>query len=192
MEPKETPKEAPKEKPVGRSTVPPVPKDPRFVVVDRVLKKCQYSQDALIEVLHAAQEASGFLSDDLMEYVARQLKLPASWVFGVATFYHFFTLKPKGEHTCIVCMGTACYVKRAGDVVTTLEKEYGVKAGQTTPDGKLTISTARCLGNCGLAPMLVLDGKVLGTVTPEGTIAEVKAVLAKPPAVATAGTGGDA
>lgn len=155
-------------------------RDPRFALVDRILKRNQYSQDALIEVLHAAQESSGYLSEELMEHVARELRLPASWVYGVATFYNFFTLKPGGEHTCIVCMGTACYVKRAGEIVSALEEEFGVKAGHTTADGKLSLSVARCLGNCGLAPMLTLDGRVLGNQAPDGTVAEVRGALAAP------------
>ena len=85
--------------------------DPRFGLIDRTLKRFQYQQDALIEVLHTAQEAFGFLSDDLLIYVAHQLKLPLSWVYGVATFYHFFSLKPLGAHNCIVCMGTACFCR---------------------------------------------------------------------------------
>jgi bidirectional [NiFe] hydrogenase diaphorase subunit len=138
-----------------------------FLQVDRALKRCQYSQDALIEVLHTAQETFGFLSDETMTYIAQQLKLPPSWVYGVATFYHFFNLKPQGQHTCTICMGTACFVKRAGDIVESLENEYAIKAGETTPDGKLSINIARCLGNCGLAPMIILDGKVLAKQTPE-------------------------
>lgn len=152
--------------------------DPRFKLIDRTLKRFQFQQDALIEVLHTAQETFGFLEEDLLIYVAQQLKLPLSWVYGVATFYHFFSLKPQGDHTCIVCMGTACYVKRAGEIVALLEAEYGVKAGQTTPDGKLSISTARCIGSCGLAPVLVVDGEVIGREAPEETVARVRKLLA--------------
>lgn len=152
--------------------------DPRFTLIDRTLKRFRYQQDALIEVLHTAQEAFGHLEEDLLIYVARQLKLPPSWVFGVATFYHFFSLEPQGEHNCIVCMGTACYVKRAAEIVAALQAEFGTEAGQTTPDGKLSISTARCLGSCGLAPVLVVDGEVLGRETPESTVAVVKGLIA--------------
>lgn len=151
--------------------------DPRFQLIDRTLKRLQFQQDALIEVLHTAQEAFGFLQEDLLIYVAHQLKLPLSWVYGVATFYHFFSLKPQGEHTCIVCMGTACYVKRAAEIVAALQSAYGIEAGQTTPDGKLSILTARCLGSCGLAPVLVLDGEVLARETPETTLEAVRAQL---------------
>lgn len=145
-----------------------------YIQVDRVLKRCQHSQDALIEVLHAAQETFGFLSKDTMMYIAQELKLPPSWVYGVATFYHFFNLKPQGEHVCNVCLGTACFVKRAGDIVETLEKEFDVKAGETTADGKLSVNIVRCLGNCGLAPMIILDGKVHARQTPETMLQHCK------------------
>jgi bidirectional [NiFe] hydrogenase diaphorase subunit len=152
--------------------------DPRFKLVDRALKRLQYQQDALIEVLHTAQEAFGYLSEDLLIYTAHQLKLPLSWVYGVATFYHFFSLKPQGEHTCIVCLGTACYVKQAHEIVAKLQEAFGIESGQTTPDGKLSLSTARCLGSCGLAPVLVLDGAVIGREAPESTLERVRAVVA--------------
>jgi bidirectional [NiFe] hydrogenase diaphorase subunit len=151
--------------------------DPRFALIDRTLKRMQYQQDALIEVLHTTQEAFGYLEEDLLIYIARQLKLPLSWVFGVATFYHFFSLKPQGEHNCIVCMGTACYVKRAAEIVAALQAAYGIEAGETTPDGQLSVLTARCLGSCGLAPVLVLDGEVLARQTPEETLEAVQARL---------------
>lgn len=151
--------------------------DARFKLIDRALKRFQYQQDALIEVLHIAQEAFGYLDEGLLVYVARQLKLPPSWVYGVATFYHFFSLNPQGEHSCIVCMGTACYVKRAAEIVALLQKEFGIQPGETTPDGQFTLSEARCLGSCGLAPVLVLDGEVLGRDTPQTFLEQVKAVI---------------
>ena len=151
--------------------------DPRFILIDRTLKRFRFQQDALIEVLHTAQEAFGFLEEDLLIYVARQLKLPLSWVFGVATFYHFFSLQPQGEHNCIICMGTACYVKRAAEIVAALQTAYGIEAGQTTPDGKLSITAARCLGSCGLAPVLIVDGQVLARELPETSVAAVARAL---------------
>jgi bidirectional [NiFe] hydrogenase diaphorase subunit len=150
-----------------------------YIQIDRTLKRCQYSQDALIEVLHAAQETFGFLSEDTMAYIARQLKLPPSWVYGVVTFYHHFNLKPQGEHTCNICMGTACFVKRAGDIVETLQREFDVKAGETTADGKLSINIVRCLGNCGLAPMIILDGKVFARQTPESMLQHCREAVEK-------------
>ncbi len=152
--------------------------DKRFQLIDRTLKRFQYQQDALIEVLHTAQEAFGFLSDDLLLYVAQQLKLPTSWVYGVATFYHFFSLKPQGEHNCIVCLGTACYVKQAADIVAALQKAYAIAPGQTTRNHQLSLNTARCLGSCGLAPVIVLDGTVIGRVTPAVALDQVQRVVA--------------
>ena len=109
--------------------------DKRFKILEAHMKRHQFKQDALIEVLHKAQELFGFLEDDLLLFIAHRLKLPPSRVYGVATFYHFFTLKPKGAHTCVVCMGTACYVKGADKVLAAVEQKAGIKAGETTPTG---------------------------------------------------------
>jgi len=151
--------------------------DSPYIQIDRALKRCQYSQDALIEILHTAQETFGYLSEDTMTYIAHQLKLPLSWVYGVTSFYHHFNLKPQGEHSCNICMGTACFVKRAGEIVETLEREFRVKAGETTADGKLSINIVRCLGNCGLAPMVIMDGKVHARQTSESMLEECRKVL---------------
>lgn len=151
--------------------------DPRLKLVERTIKKFNAQGDALLEVLNTAQEAFGFLSQDLIKYVADELRLPLARVYGVATFYHMFSFKPLGEHTCIVCLGTACYVKGAGEIVAALEKEFAVKSGQTTADGKLSISSARCLGSCGLAPVAVLDGSVVGKGTPDGALQHVHTLI---------------
>jgi bidirectional [NiFe] hydrogenase diaphorase subunit len=144
--------------------------DKRFKMLDAAMKRHQYSPDSLLEALHAAQGLFGYLEDDLLVYVGRALKVPLSRVYGVATFYNFFTLKPPGKHSCVVCMGTACYVKGAAEVLSGLEKAYGIEAGETTPDGELTVLTARCVGACGLAPAIVFDGEVGGKMTAEGTL----------------------
>lgn len=151
--------------------------DPRLKLVDRAMKRLQYQPDALIEVLHTAQETFGYLSRELLAHISSSLKLPESQVFGVATFYHFFTLRPKGEHSCIVCTGTACYVKGAGEIVTALESGFDLRAGQTTADGRLSLGTARCLGNCSLAPMMTLDEKVYGPENPAGAYEKVRRTL---------------
>jgi bidirectional [NiFe] hydrogenase diaphorase subunit len=174
-------------RPARKADIPHPSGDPRFKLVDRTLQRFQYQQDALIEVLHTAQEAFGFLENDLLIYVARQLRLPLSWVYGVATFYHFFTLKPQGEHNCVVCLGTACYVKRAAEIVAALRAEFGIEPGQTTPDNKLSIAAARCLGSCGLAPVLVLNGEVLGRELPESVVAKVQAKVRGKAVLATNG-----
>jgi bidirectional [NiFe] hydrogenase diaphorase subunit len=138
------------------------------------MKRHQYQQDALIEVLHAAQALFGYLEHDLLLYVAHSLKLPPSRVYGVATFYHLFSLQPKGAHTCVVCTGTACYVKGADALLAVLENQVKIHAGETTPDGQLSLLTARCLGSCGIAPVLVFDGVVAGQQTPETALTHQK------------------
>lgn len=148
--------------------------DKRFKLLDAAMKKHQFQADALLEVLHTAQELFGHLQDDLLIYIARSLKLPPSKVYGVATFYHFFTFTPQGEHNCNVCLGTACYVKGAAAVESALERTLGIKAGQTRADGKASLAIARCLGTCGLAPLVVFDGKVVGKLTPESAVDHVK------------------
>jgi bidirectional [NiFe] hydrogenase diaphorase subunit len=151
--------------------------DKRFKLLEVAMKRHQHQQHALIEVLHAAQQLFGYLSVDLLYFIARQLKLPPSRVYGVATFYHFFTLKPHGEHTCVVCTGTACYVKGADALIGAVEKMAHVKSGETTADGKLSLLTARCLGACGIAPAVVLDEAVKGQQTPDSLRRELKGWL---------------
>lgn len=148
--------------------------DLRFKRLDITMKRNQYAPDALIEVLHVAQEAFGFLEEDVLAYIAHGLKLPLSKVYGVATFYHLFSLKPSGAHTCVVCMGTACYVKGGDKVVEKLQEELGIQLGETTPGGKVSLMAARCLGACGIAPAVVFDGTVGGKLSPEEAVAKVK------------------
>ena len=148
--------------------------DKRFKILEVHMKKHQFKHDALIEVLHKAQELFGYLEDDVLMFVAHHLKLPPSRVYGVATFYHFFQLKPQGEHTCVVCLGTACYVKGADKVVAAVEQLTKIKPGETTPDNKVSLLTARCIGACGIAPAVTYDGHVAAKQTPEDTVAKVK------------------
>jgi bidirectional [NiFe] hydrogenase diaphorase subunit len=160
---------------VARVVVPPHPtSDKRYKMLDATIKRHQAQPDSLLEVLHNAQELFGYLEDNLLIYVGRSLKVPLARVYGVATFYNFFSLKPKGEHTCVVCMGTACYVKGAGEVVGAIEKEFGIKVGETTNDNKISLMTARCVGSCGLAPAVVFDGSVEGHVSCECAVKRLK------------------
>jgi bidirectional [NiFe] hydrogenase diaphorase subunit len=149
--------------------------DKRFKTLDITIKRNHYRQDALIEILHKAQESFGYLEPEVLEYVAHQLKLPLSRVYGVATFYHLFSLKPSGAHSCVVCLGTACYVKGGGKIATALEEELGIKAGETTPDGNVSLMAARCLGACGIAPAVVFDGAVAGKQDSETVLQKIKA-----------------
>ena len=138
-------------------------RDNREKLLERAMSRHHYAGHALIEVLHTAQELYGFLSPQLLKAVARKLKLPLSHVLGVTTFYHFFSLVPKGEHSCVVCLGTACYVAGALGLVETLERR-GARSGSTSRDGKLSVATARCIGSCGLAPAVIFDGRILPRV----------------------------
>jgi bidirectional [NiFe] hydrogenase diaphorase subunit len=144
--------------------------------LDMTMKRHQYRADALIEVLHVAQELFGCLEEEVLTHVAHGLKLPLSKVYGVATFYHLFSLKPSGAHSCVVCMGTACYVKGSGQILDGLKAELGIEVGETTADGRVSLMSARCLGACGIAPAIVLDGTVLGKLEPAEAIAQVKAL----------------
>ncbi len=143
-------------------TIAPPSDDKRWRVVDATMRRHGYRLSALIEALHAVQQAFGYLDEPGLRYIAGSLGAPLSRVYGVATFYHHFSMKPPGEHTCVVCTGTACYIKDSPALIRAIEAELGVDPGETTADGKLSLLTARCLGTCGLAPAAVLDGQVVG------------------------------
>ena len=151
--------------------------DERYKAIDRKMKRAGYQKDALLEVLNTAQAAFGYLSEDLLVYISQQLKIPLSRVYGVATFYHLFTFSPLGEHNCIVCTGTACHVKGADQIVLAVSRAFDISPGETTPDGLLSLTTARCLGSCGLAPMIVFNGDVSGKQTPESALNLVKETI---------------
>jgi bidirectional [NiFe] hydrogenase diaphorase subunit len=153
--------------------------DERYTAIDRTMKRFKYEKDALLEVLHSAQEIFGYLSEDLMIYISTNLRVPLSQVFGVVTFYHLFTFEPLGKHNCIICTGTACHVKGADDITEALSQHYDVPIGKTTDDGLLSLTTARCIGSCGLAPVTVLDGAVHGKATSKDIIQLVDKVLAE-------------
>jgi bidirectional [NiFe] hydrogenase diaphorase subunit len=141
--------------------------DKRWRVVEATMRRSGYAPHGLIETLHSVQDSFGFLEDAAMRYVAARLRVPLSKVFGVATFYHLFSLKPQGRHVCIVCMGTACYIKGAPRLLKTVETAYGIKAGETTTDGEMSLGIARCIGSCGVAPVAVVDGDVVPQLTAE-------------------------
>jgi bidirectional [NiFe] hydrogenase diaphorase subunit len=116
------------------------------------------------------QDTFGFLEMEALKYVAKTLQVPLSRVYAVATFYHFFTLKPPGRHTCVVCMGTACYISGAAQIIGDIKQSLHIEPGETTPDGAISLVTARCLGSCGLAPAVVLDGEIKGKITPTAVL----------------------
>ena len=162
--------------------------DERYKAIDRTMKLFEYEPDALLEVLNSAQETMGYLSEELLIYISRRLNVPLVQVFGVATFYHMFTFEPMGENNCIICTGTACHVKGADQIVAALVAEFNISSGATTPDGMFSLRNARCLGSCGLAPVVVLNGKVSGKSTPDAVRKQVREVvsLSKENAIAEA------
>ncbi len=147
--------------------------DRRWRLVNRTMRLHGNEPHALIETLHAVQESFGFLDLDALKYVAGALQVPLSRVYGVATFYHFFSLKPPGEHTCVVCNGTACYIGGAPGILKGIETTIGITPGETTPDGKISLVTARCMGSCGLAPAVVFDGVVRGKMNPPAVLEQI-------------------
>jgi bidirectional [NiFe] hydrogenase diaphorase subunit len=141
--------------------------DKRWRIVEGTMRRHGYQSHALIEVLHTVQECFGFLDDIALRWVAQNLRLPYSKVYGVATFYHFFSLKPQGTHTCVVCTGTACYIKGSTGLLNAVEAVAKIKPGETTDNKQVSLLIARCVGSCGLAPAVVFDGDVAGKVTPQ-------------------------
>lgn len=139
----------------------------KFAELDQFIDSIEDKEGALISVLHKSQEIFGYLPKEVQLYVARKLDLPAAKVNGVVTFYSYFTETPKGEHIISVCMGTACFVRGAEEILKELQDALKIKAGQTTPDGKFSIDALRCVGACGLAPVIMVDGKVYGRVKKE-------------------------
>ncbi len=144
--------------------------DIRFEKVKDITKKFEDMKGALIPVLHEVQKIFGYLPEQALQVVSEELDISMSEIYGVATFYSQFTLDPKGEHIIKVCLGTACYVKGAQDILDRLSSVLEVKVGKTTNDGKFTLEAARCLGACGLAPVLMVDDKVYGRLIPDDVI----------------------
>ncbi len=154
-----------------------VNEDRRWRLVNRTMRLHGYQPDALIETLHTVQESFGFLDLDSLKYVAGTLRLPLSLVYGVATFYHFFSLKPPGDHTCVVCLGTACYIAGSSNILGTVEQEIGLKPGETTPGNRLSLLTARCMGSCGLAPAVVFDRNLYGKMSSASVMEKIRRLL---------------
>lgn len=121
----------------------------------------------MITILHEAQELLGYLPQDVQETVAESLNVPYARVYGVVTFYSYFTMEPKGKYPISVCMGTACYVRGAEKVLEELQRQLGIKVGETTEDGLFSLDCLRCVGACGLAPVVTIAGKVYGRLTPD-------------------------
>ena len=151
--------------------------DNRKVMLEKVMKEHEYQESSLLEILHKAQELYGYLDKNLLTYIAKELNLPPSHVFGVATFYSFFKLKASGEHVVTSCLGTACYVKEIEEIMQAVEREFNVKRGGSTPDGKLSLFITRCIGACAMAPNVIVDEEVIGKATKEAVIEKIRLAL---------------
>lgn len=134
--------------------------------IDLIVEKYAGQEGCLIPVLHEVQEHYGYLPEEVQAYIAEKLNIPLSEVYGVVSFYALFSTVPKGKYKISVCLGTACYVRGAGQIVEEFEKELKIKVGETTEDKMFTLEACRCLGACGLAPVLMVNGNVHGRLVP--------------------------
>ncbi len=141
--------------------------DPRFEELAKVIEEYRDMEGALIMVLHKAQDIFGYLPEDVQKFVAQGLNLPLSEVYGVTTFYSYFSLKPRGKYRIAVCLGTACYVRGAAEIVSAIEKHLNIKVNDTSSDGRFTLEVSRCIGACGLAPVMTVNEDVYGRLTPD-------------------------
>jgi NADH-quinone oxidoreductase subunit E/NADP-reducing hydrogenase subunit HndA len=142
-------------------------KDIRIEKVKETINKNKNTKGALIPVLHEIQHMYGYLPEDALHLVSEGLNIPMTEIYGVASFYHFFSLKPKGQHIIRVCLGTACYVKGSQLLIDKLSQMLGIEVGKSTHDGKFTLEATRCIGACGLAPAMMIGDKVYGRLTPD-------------------------
>ena len=138
----------------------------KFNELEEFINSIPDKKGALIQVLHKAQGIFGYLPREVQLYIADKLNLSPAKVYGVVSFYSYFTTEPKGEYKINVCLGTVCFVKGADKILTEFEKHLGIKSGQTTKDLKFSLDGLRCVGACGLAPVVVVNDKVYGHVNP--------------------------
>ncbi len=143
--------------------------------LDAVIEKNKHDKSRLMAVMQEAQEIYGYLPLEVQKEIADGMDIPAEKVFGVSTFYAQFSLSPKGEYNISVCLGTACYVKGAGDIFDKFSEKLGIGADECTPDGKFSLTACRCIGACGLAPVLTVNEEVYGRLT----VDDVDSILAK-------------
>ncbi len=143
--------------------------------ISTVVKKYGGNRDSLVSILQGVQSEYHYLSEEALRMVANQLSLPLIQVYGVATFFKAFSLKPRGEHIVTVCLGTACHVRSAPSVLDEVKRQLGIEPGETSEDMSFTLETVNCLGTCALGPILVIDGKYHGQMSP----GKVKNILKK-------------
>ncbi|MCX7940595.1 MAG: NAD(P)H-dependent oxidoreductase subunit E [Endomicrobia bacterium] len=132
------------------------------------------TESNLITILHKVQDIFGYLEQTAIEEIAKTIQIPTSHIWGVATFYHYFKLRKPGKYIISVCLGTACYIKGADEILTKLKDELKTNIGGVSPDGLFSLEEARCLGACSLAPVVMIDGKVYGNLTPQSVVQLIK------------------
>ena len=138
-----------------------------------VIDSLRDQRGCLMPIMQKAQGIYGYLPIEVQTYIADELNIPLEKVYGVSTFYSQFALNPKGKYQISVCLGTACYVKGSGDVYAKIEEILGIKGGECTPDGKFSLDACRCVGACGLAPVMMINDEVFGRLKPD----DVKGIL---------------
>jgi NADH-quinone oxidoreductase subunit E/NADP-reducing hydrogenase subunit HndA len=143
--------------------------------IKEVCRSFNNEKGELINILHKAQNVFGYLPAELQEVIAKEINISVAHIYGVVTFYSFFTMTPKGEHPVSICLGTACFVRGADKVLEEFRKELHIQVGETTADGKFSLSCLRCVGACGLAPVVMVGEKIYGRVSPDG----VKEIIAE-------------
>ncbi|KHO62148.1 NAD(P)-dependent iron-only hydrogenase diaphorase component iron-sulfur protein [Thermoanaerobacter sp. YS13] len=141
----------------------------------KALEQLKNVPGSLIAIMNEAQEIFGYLPIEVQLYISKEMNVPLTEIFGIATFYSRFTLKPSGKYKINLCMGTACYVRGAAMVLEKIKEKLGIQVGETTPDGKFSLEPTRCLGACGLAPVMMINGEVFGRLTPD----DVDEILSK-------------
>lgn len=157
-------------KPQEISVTAPVNKDlpkEKFDELESFIDNLETTKGALIGILHKAQNIFGYLPRDVQLFIARKLGIPGAEVFGVVSFYSYFTTKPKGKHTISVCLGTACFIKGSDKIIERLKEKLGIESNEITEDGLFTLKDVRCVGTCSMAPVMMIDDKVYGRVKEE-------------------------
>ncbi|MEM3872371.1 MAG: NAD(P)H-dependent oxidoreductase subunit E [Nitrososphaeria archaeon] len=150
--------------------------DKRLILIDKAIEKYDYRKDSLLEILHIAQNLYGYIDKNVLLHISKRLRLPPSQVYGVVTFYKYFRTDKVSPHTIAVCLGTACYTKGSGKILSSIERELGIKCGEVK-DNKLSLSTVYHIGHCATAPNIIIDGEVIGNVSEKDVIDRIKRIL---------------